>query len=150
LHPFDLNIQLTNNEFDGRDLKIRVQFSIHCFSIDKTTTADPDLDYSDNRETRTFCFNRYGDSFPLKEFIEILLNDYVFHTDRRNFMYLPNGGELFFTLSKADSSVDHDLNFYVQSYYKRTRGNTPKAGKARFRVIVYKVFKNQKISIPAR
>lgn len=132
--------------------RVRVIFSLHCFTVMRDETK-PDLDYSDDRETRTFCFDRYEWSKLLNEIIDTLGEGYVYHTGRQNFLRVRSASgvdyEVFFTLMKS-SEKGIDLQLYVQSAYLRTRGNTPKAGKIRFSVIAHNTKANKPINVHKR
>ena len=51
----------------ARIYKIRIIYSLHCFTIKQVGTSPSELNYSDNRETREFCFERYQTSLQLQE-----------------------------------------------------------------------------------
>ncbi|PKH88314.1 hypothetical protein [Colwellia sp. Bg11-28] len=127
--------------------KIRIIYSLHCFTVKGGTK----LPYSDNRETRSFCFTRYEDSKMLPEIIKTLEAGYVYHTGRQNFLRIDQGTakeyEVFFTVTRTQGV---DLQIYIQSAYLRTRGHTPKAGKIRFAIIAYNTLIGKKISPPRR
>lgn len=123
---------------------IRVIYSLHTF----TTKEVGDRPYSDNRETRNFCFNRYDDSKVLPQVIKAIGNGYVFHTGRDNFLRIDQGldteYEVFFTAIKSKEK-NADIQLYIQSAYLRTRGDTPRAGKIRFSVIAFNIMRGKKI-----
>jgi hypothetical protein len=63
LHPFRYGLVLSS----GTEAEIRVGFALHCFT--RACDAD-DVEsqyYSDDRETRTFCPDRYALSFRLPD-----------------------------------------------------------------------------------
>lgn len=132
--------------------RIRVIYSLHCFTVMRDETK-PKLDYSDDREIRTFCFDRYEWSKLLNEVIENLDEGHVYHTGRQNFLRIRSTSgseyEVFFTLMKSKEK-GVDLQLYVQSAYLRTRGSSPKAGKIRFSVIAYNTKANKPIKVHKR
>jgi len=127
--------------------KILIIYSLHCFTVKGGTK----LPYSDNRETRNFCFKRYEDSKMLPEIIKALGAGYVYHTGRQNFLRIDQGAakeyEVFFTVTRTQNA---DLQIYIQSAYLRTRGHSPVAGKIRFAVIAHNTQKGKKIKPPRR
>lgn len=129
--------------------RIRVIYSLHCFTVRRDENL-PELDYSDDREVRTFCFDRYLWSKHLNEIIENLGEGYVYHTGRQNFLRVRSSSgteyEVFFTLIKSKEQ-EIDLQLYVQSAYLRTRGSSPQAGKIRFAVIAYNTKSNKPIKV---
>jgi len=126
--------------------KIKIIYSLHCFTVKDGT----DRPYSDNRETRNFCFDRYEDSKELPKIIKSLGSGYVYHTGRQNFLRIQGVDkeyEVFFTVTKTK---EVDLQIYIQSAYSRTRGHSPKAGKIRFSVIAHNTLTGKKIKPPRR
>ncbi len=128
--------------------RIRIIYSLHCFTVMYQNSNDPALNYSDNRETRTFSYERYQLSFQLPKIIKTLEQGFVYHTGKRNFLRIDNANgeqlEVFFTVQKSKES-ELDLQLYVQSAYVRTKGNSPKAGKIRFAIVAYNTLNNKPI-----
>ncbi len=60
LHPFEFEvIQEAKGNKPERKYPFNAAFSLHCFSKKITPNDNPELFYKDNRERRTFCFERY-------------------------------------------------------------------------------------------
>lgn len=141
-------VQAGKGNKPARTYKIRIIYSLHCFTVKRTENGDDSLNYADNRETRTFCYDRYKRSSQLPAIIQTLGSGYVYHTGRQNFLTIDNGNgetfEVFFTVRKSKES-NLDLQIYVQSAYVRTRGNSPRAGKIRFAIVAYNTLHNKPV-----
>ena len=153
LHP--MRWTLTQPAINGKpekNYRFSVVFSLHTFTQSFEDRHDRELSYSDARETRAFCFNRYQDSFELPEIIQRLDQGYVFHTGKQNFLRIDkdNGTYEVYFVVKRSKLPDIDLDIYVQSSYKRTKGNSPKAGKIKFTVVAYNTMNNRPIKPPRR
>ena len=60
LHPFEIEFkQAAIQDKPEKSYFFQVCFSLHCFTYKNLGNADNKLLYSDNRETRVFCFERY-------------------------------------------------------------------------------------------
>jgi hypothetical protein len=152
LWPDEWNyVQQGNSKNPERTYRIRIIYSLHTFTRGRETNID--LDYSDARETRTFCSARYDKSFMLPKIIKQLDQGYIFHTSHKNFLRIDIGSEnsyeVFFTVQKS-KEPNKELQIYVQSSYERTKGNSPKAGKIRFSVVAYNTLHNKVIKPPRR
>lgn len=132
-------VQEAKGDKPERRYRIRILYSLHTFT--KEGHYPP---YSDNRETREFCFDRHKVSAVLPEVIKTLGRGYVLHTGRDNFLKLEDGYEVYFTLLKSKEKVA-DLQLYIESAYVRTKGHTPNGGKIRFPVLCYNVLNNKKV-----
>jgi hypothetical protein len=145
--------QAPKGDKPGINYNIRVIYSLHCFTKKIAIGDDENLKYSDDRETRTFCFDRYKSSLLLPEIIKRLGEGYVYNTDRQNFMRISDGilkgYEVYFTALKSKEPTV-DIQLYISSAYLRTRGYSPKAGKIRFSVIAKKIKNNEKIKVHRR
>ncbi len=123
---FDL-VQPARKDKPERIYPITVEFSLHCFA--KTTKAgdDPSLAYSDSRETRTFCFERYALSHQLPAIMRSLDARICRHTRHGNFvtidLTLQSGEhveyEVYFAPSKTTADGKKRIKLYVQSAYVR-------------------------------
>lgn len=137
-----------NSKNPDRYYRIRIIYSLHTFTRGKEANRDLRFDYSDAREVRTFCPERYDKSFMLPQIVKQLDKGYVYHTGRQNFLRIDNGSgqfyEVFFTVQKT-KEAGKDLLIYVQSSYERTRGQSPKAGKIKFSVVAYNTLHNRPI-----
>jgi glycerol-3-phosphate cytidylyltransferase-like family protein len=68
----------------------------------------------------------------------------VFHTGHQNFLRINKADgvyEVYFTVRRS-KDVNFDLEIYVQSAYKRTKGKSPNAGKIRFYMVAYNTLHN--------
>jgi hypothetical protein len=132
---------------------IQIIYSLHCFTKKKELDADATLDYSDTRETRTFCFDRYDYSFLLPEILRRLEKGYVYHTGKKNFMRIDKDEneeyEVFFVVNKS-KLAGIDIQLYINSAYLRTRGKSPKAGKIKFSVVAFNTMNNKPIKVYRR
>src|SRR5690606_25357025 len=67
LHPFRFPLAVKQGE-----VVISVGFAMHCFSKESVADDDPEDFYSDNREQRTFCMERYTLSMQLPQIVKTL------------------------------------------------------------------------------
>ncbi|MEN9874552.1 MAG: hypothetical protein RL186_1449, partial [Pseudomonadota bacterium] len=132
-----------------RKYRLNVSFSIHCFTrgAKKGEAIEPDLAYSDSRETRIFDPERYEQSKSLREIVGSLENRKCFHDTHGNFFVFQiefaNGQKayysVFFTLSKAGKKSG--LNLYVTTAHLRHQPPYSKSMKpVRFSVIVHNIW----------
>jgi len=104
---------------------VEVFYSLHCFSKTLEPTADPRLNYSDARETRTFDFRRYEFSKQLPQILQDLHSKRCMHTDKGNFFVIEiisaNGAtedyEVYFDVQRSNKNGVARL--FVQSAYVR-------------------------------
>tara|TARA_R110001606_G_C15400859_1_gene652970 strand:+ start:1052 stop:1504 length:453 start_codon:yes stop_codon:yes gene_type:complete len=135
-----------------RTYRIETIFSLHTFTRSKEAHHDDDLSYSDSREQRTFCFERYKDSKHLPAIIRDMGMGYVQHTGHQNFLRIDTSHgtyEIYFVVRRSKKS-EFDLEIFVQSAYARSKGNSPKAGKIKFYVVAYNTLHNKPIKPPRR
>ena len=136
----------------ARIYRIRIIYSLHCFTKGKEDHHDPLLSYADAREARTFCVDRHNQSYALPDVIKNIGNGYVLHTGHLNYLRVDIGNsqyEVYFSVTRSNEE-GADLQIYVQSAYIRTRGGQPKAGKIRFSVIAFNTLNNKPIKPPRR
>jgi hypothetical protein len=77
-----------------RTYRFNVIFSLHTFAQECEDHHDPELFYSDARETRSFFFHRYESSFQLQ--------DVIFNLDKADGVY-----EVYFTVIRyRDADFD--------------------------------------------
>jgi hypothetical protein len=139
--------QPANKNKQAKIYRIKITYSLHCFTKGKEDHHDPLLGYADARETRTFCVDRHKHSYGLPEIIRNIGNGYVLHTGHRNFLRVDIGNsqyEVYFSITRSTEN-EVDLHIYVQSAYVRTHGGRPKAGKIRFTVIAFNTLHNKPI-----
>ncbi len=142
LHPHI--VSYTQPEKDGnpaRVYRVLVKYSLHCFAIRAEPEHDPSLRYSDNRETRTFCFDRYQQSFLLPAIMSQLDKGHIYHTAHETFLRVDTelGGkyEVYFNATKT--TEDADALLFVQSAYIREVPQTKKHGKIKLWPLLFKV-----------
>lgn len=130
LHPFDLDIvQPASGDKPANTYQSEVIFSIHCFTRNKKDGERVGLDrmYSDTRESRVFCPDRYELSRLLPDFVRNI--DKGLDTGKGNFLTfkaMNSSGvaieyTVFFTLSRS-SKIKGTLNFYINSAYPQDPG----------------------------
>lgn len=155
LHPFRFKYQLpAHNNKPEQEVTIQVGFSMHCFTR-KSTQGDPRSElYSDNRETRTFDYERYELSQYLKQIAQSLDQRKCQSSTRDNFLTVgpvTYQGEqvcygVFFNLKKLPRN---ELLLVIQSAYKLDPAKPmPKKGKIRFKVLVGKTLRGTKPKKP--
>jgi len=143
----------------GREYRVDVLFSMHCFTRGIKAGENPDaaLLYKDSRECRVFDFRRYALSKHLPAIVEGLHQRKCQHSGRGNFFVveiLTEEGkkveyDIFFEASR--SAKKGVVNLYVQSAYVRDAehaGNRPKQKPIGFTVILFNTLNNKPIKIP--
>jgi hypothetical protein len=114
--------------YPKRLYKIVVEFSLHCFIKRREEGDDSTLAYSDNRETRTFCFERYALSKRLPDALRSIDQRPCYHTSRGNFLsieFVDQSGqrreyEIYFQPSKTRYQGKPAVKLFVQSAYVRS------------------------------
>ena len=159
LHPFDLElIQPAKGRDPERTYNFNVDFSIHCFTKAVKEGDSPALEYSDNRESRTFCFDRYRLSFHLPDIIRVIHTKPCSHTGKGNFFIVqlvtdedgPVEYEIYFDVKKP-TKKGAPMKLYVQSAYVRTKDSKPyrhKTRKINFFVIAHNLVVGKPIKTP--
>ncbi|WP_199544566.1 hypothetical protein [Paraburkholderia kururiensis] len=144
-----------------RTYPVQIIFGLHCFtrSAEPGEAVDPELFYSDARETRVFCPQRHRLSMLLPAIIDGLASRPCYHTGKGNFFVVEmvdgqgtrQEYEVYFAASRAaERGV---LNLFVQSAYVRDRahkGNRPKKKPIRLHVILHNTLTNRPIKEPPR
>ncbi len=96
LHPFVLPHEMAAlNKYPAASVNIYVAFSLHTFTHRIMGDDLPEDDYSDNRETRCFCHERYKHSHRLPTIVR----------------EIPTGRELFF--ARALSGIANYATFDI-------------------------------------
>lgn len=156
LHPSI--IQFIQPETAGQPTKtytVEVCYSLHCFSKGVGAIQDPQLDYSDARETRSFDFLRYELSKQLPGIIQGLNLRKCMHTGNGNFfvveIVLPNGikqeYEVYFDVQRGSAAdVAH---LFVQSAFVRDPENANKR-KSTKRISLYVILNNRLAGKPIK
>ena len=134
------------------------EFSLHCFTRAIEAGDSPALEYKDNRETRTFSFDRYYLSHRLPLIIREIGNKQCSHTGKGNFFIvelidhrgLPVEYEVYFDVSKK-SKVKGRMKLFVQSAYVRGAAGQayrPNPKRIRFHVIAHNTKMGRPIKTP--
>lgn len=109
LHPCRLQyIQLEKSGQPERTYTVEVCYSLHCFSKTLSIAADPRLNYSDARETRTFDLERYELSKQLPQIIQGLSSKRCMHTGKGNFFVVE-------VVTSSGAKEDYEVYFDVQN-----------------------------------
>ena len=157
LHPFSLSVtQPGSGDKPARHYDFAVRFSLHCFTKGVQAGDDPALTYKDNREVRTFCFDRYRLSFQLPAIIRDIHQKRCLHTGHGNFFIVElttDDGqtveyEIYFDISKRKGSV---MELFIQSAYVRDPASKPyrhAPKKIGFFVIAYNRMTGKPIKTP--
>ena len=148
LHPFELKLlQPAKSSAPERIYNFNVTFSIHCFTKAAKEGDSAALNYNDNRESRTFCFERYRLSFHLADITGNIHTKQCNHTGKGNFFIVelvadedgPVEYEIYFDVKKP-TAKGTPMKLYVQSAYMRTKKSMPyrhETKKINFFVIAY-------------
>jgi hypothetical protein len=155
LEPFQI---VVSSDKVGRDLRIHVRFSNHCFSegFDAAIHPPGTITFPDGGgRQRVFSPERYGLSQQLPGVLQRLNHPKakVWQTaQRRNWLHslvVDNGTgpyHIFFEMRRAPADERHlqDLNMIVESAYQQGAGQPPAVlGKIGFVLLVGKVFKEE-------
>lgn len=142
LHPFEMEVvQPAKDKKPEQRFRFVVKFSLHCFAAEIKNGDDPALAYSDNRETRTFCFDRYRLSHHLPDIIRDIGAKRCSHTGKGNFFIVEliddEGNqveyEIYFDVTKGKP-----MELFIQSAYVRDDTTyRPKTKKISFYVIAH-------------
>lgn len=113
LHPFREPFTLAaTGKHPARELMLHFAFSLHCFTHRIAADDDPADDYSDNRETRCFDFDRYQLSFRLPA-IARELNTRPCHFARSS------GGLVNYVTLELDEHVRYAAFFDLKRWYEQ-------------------------------
>ena len=127
LHPFALELENpAKGDRPAQPFRFDVRFSLHCFTRSIAAGDDPKLEYKDNRETRTFCFDRYRLSFQLPGIVRHIHEKRCLHTGKGNFFIVEvtdDAGhcveyEIYFDISKG-KGTSGAMELFIQSAYVR-------------------------------
>ena len=158
LHPFSMDVvQPAQNEKPELRYSVDVLFSLHCFTRSSEAGDGAELAYSDNRETRTFCFERHKYSQYLPGIIRQINERVCYHTGKGNFLTIEIFTEdnrrieyeVYFVVSKSGKRPPR-LNLFVQSAYVRDQGREYRktTRKIRFSVVAFNTLNNKPIKVP--
>jgi hypothetical protein len=81
-------IQPAKGDVEEKQHQFDIVFSHHCFSKEIKPNHNPLLRYGDNRELRTFCFDRYRLSLQLPAVIANIHTMRCSHTGHGNFFFI--------------------------------------------------------------
>lgn len=155
LEPFTFTC-VTEGRPDGA--VISVSFSNHCFTesfVPEAHEGRPTMRDDRGRE-RAFCPVRYGLSLRLPELVRALPAGQVFQTPEANYVrvQLDDGLEyrMYFNIRRAPPGSDHHLRMFVESAYPPDGRAlaTRRMQKVRFKLVVDKLLKNQKLRFAPR
>jgi len=136
-----------------RKFRFVVEFGLHCFTrglnkhIKEIWNATNEaLAYSDSREKRIFCFNRYDLSLKLPDHIKNMPSFPCYHTGKGNFFTVrteTSSGqevelEIYFNVSRE---TKRKLRLYIASAYVRDdtyKSQRPPENKIGFFTIAYR------------
>lgn len=156
LHPYETEYVVPpKGSNPERRFKVHVSFGLHCFTKtpDDAAAVPGDGWYSDNRERREFCRERWKLSQLLPEIVSTLDNRKCLHTGREEFVtieVIENGRKfdyaVFFLITKGGKS-GADLNLVIVSAHERY--NALKYKKPiRFQVILMNRYQGKPIKVP--
>lgn len=107
LHPFQLPLAIGE-----RQVVIAVAFAMHCFSRAVRDDDDPGDEYRDNREVRTFCYERYALSRGLPQIVRDLPNRHCQFAKQENFVTID-------TQSQAGETIRYGVFFNMKRWKER-------------------------------
>lgn len=157
LHPFEMDVvQAAKGKNAERKYPFFISFSLHCFSRKKLRNEeDINLYYSDSRETRVFCYNRYELSKRLPDIIRDIGRKKCSHTGHGNFFIVEimteegksQNYEVYFSVRKEKKGK---LWLHIESAYIRDRNHAVSRKKKpiAFYVIAHNKLHNKLIKIP--
>lgn len=154
-------VQQAKGKNPERLYKVDVEFSSHCFTkgLKQDTLANhpEDLHYSDDRETRIFCFDRHELSKRLPGIIREIDLRKCFHTGKSNFLTIEfideneqkQQYEVYFVVTKKDKGV---LRLFIQSAYPRDPTHIPEKKVRRkpvgFYILLHNTLKGKPTRMP--
>ena len=90
-----------------RGYTVDITYSMHCFTREiGSNPMDPELCYSDSRETRHFDFKRYALSFHLPGIIKGLMGGKCFHAKNDNYLTIA-------LIDEDGHKIDYEIYFSV-------------------------------------
>lgn len=145
LHPFRFDVSLPKTEKQASvSVQVLVGFSLHCFTR-KIEAGDTHGErYGDDRESRTFCRERYELSRALRPIIETLQSRTCGFAKDDNFVTVDvssHGGTVrygvFFNLKRWNSKGENAVLLVVQSAYGLDPSKPdPSRGKVRLNTLL--------------
>ena len=137
LHPFRMALELAaKGGHPARTVQLHIAFSLHTFTRSIEATDDAADYYSDNREVRTFCRERYRLSFQLptiaRELSTRRCQFAIGQSGRLNYVTIDLGEDVryavFFDLMRWKKAGPDAILLVVQSAYALEPGK-PAPGK---------------------
>lgn len=123
LHPFQVTMSLSaKGTHPQRDVRVHVSFSLHCFTREQVSDDPHSQRYSDKREVRTFCTERFQLSHGLPDIVRTLPARRCGLAKNDNFLTidLPKEGlryGVFFNVRRLKSAGPNAVELVVQSAY---------------------------------
>lgn len=138
-----------------RTYKVEVHYSLYCFSKALTPSADPLLNYSDARETRTFDIERYELSKRLPQIIQGMNSKWCMHTRHGKFFVVEpiilnnvqENYDVFFNVTR--STTKGVASIFVQSAYVRDSMHSNRLFLTK-KISLYVILNNKLIGKPIR
>ncbi len=156
LHPHDWHYVIpAKGQNPERRFTVNVSYGLHCFTRTPQSNETVPVDgwYSDSREQRAFCHERWKLSKRLPEIIASLGQRKCLHTGREEFTTIQVVEEgrifdyaVFFVVTKAKKSGG-DLNLFIVSAHERYNA-LPHKKPIRFDVILVNRYKGKAIKVP--
>lgn len=123
LHPFQMTVNLqAKGPHPARDVTVHVSFSLHCFTRQRKDDDPSAAHYSDEREVRTFCDERFQLSQGLPSIVRSLHTRRCGLAKNDNFLTIdsPSSGlryGVFFNVRRLRSAGPDSVELVVQSAY---------------------------------
>jgi hypothetical protein len=114
LHPIEFDhVMPPSKAHPGVTVKVHVSFGLHTFTRDIKAGDPPEDDYSDNRETRCFCHERYKHSHRLPTIVREI------PTCRKLYFSRTISGLINYATFDSDGGKTYAVFFDVMLYKKR-------------------------------
>lgn len=156
VHPFRYDIEMeAQNGRPAVTVTVNVGFGMHCFTRGCEPQDQAWEHYSDERETRTFCHDRYGLSHRLPDIARTLVSRQCFFARDDNFVTIDistngQGGQpeqygVFFNVKLWKKQGPNNVLLVIQSAYKLSSGKSSMSNdKIRFKVLLGHALRNTK------
>lgn len=146
LHPFRFDVTLPASPQQPEvAVSVSVAFGLHCFTKKIGPNDCPGDRYRDDREERTFCYERYELSRNLRQIVESLPQRPCGFAKDDNFVTIDVSDSaganvrygIFFNLKRWKKANDNAVLLVVQSAYKLHAGKPdPSKGRIRLNVLL--------------
>lgn len=146
LHPIRYAVLLEGKQ--GRpevNVDVHVGYGMHCFTKKKETPDDPSDLYEDDRESRTFCHERYRLSRALPDIARTLVERQCGFAKDDNYVTIELQTKcgtseryaVFFNVKAWKKQGKNSVLVVIQSAYLLSSGKpNPSKGKVRFKVLL--------------